>query len=307
MESEIRSLRALVRRMKFTVPGLAILRAEGVSTEVLQTVAEAESLSLTGGGPAGLVIWAPGRSLGSIDAKDAIVVCVVAEDIAGEILPHLAAHGRASVYTTLRAWVKGWRVGSFLATFMNSDAVGSRLCRIKSPTDKEWIFTRQPIEKPANGRGETAKFLLVTGLGTGLFPIMPATVTSLCLLPFGLVLWWGCSYVAFVGIMLIILIASTWGCLALEKWAGRQFFAEDPREFVLDEVAGLTLAWALLPPGSPWWGVVLGFVLFRVFDIFKWGVHWIETVPIPGRIVWDDLIAGAYAGILSALILIFFR
>lgn len=306
METEIRSIRALVRRMKFAIGGLRSIRVEGVSADVEMHIAREEDLEVGEHRPSGLVIWAPGKNVVTDPSCQAAIVAVVAAQVKGVFLNHLVERGNATVYMTLREWVEGWPVGSFIASFMRSEAVGSRLCRTRSSSDQEWIFTRELVRQCSEGAGEQAKFLLVTGLKTGLFPIMPATVTSICLVPLGLLLWTICNYPTFLGLMVLLVITSTWGCLVLEKWAARKFFAEDPREFVLDEVAGLALAWTLLPPDSPWWGILLGFLLFRVFDIFKWGVHWIETVPIPGRIVWDDLIAGAYAGGLSALILTFF-
>jgi phosphatidylglycerophosphatase A len=83
-------------------------------------------------------------------------------------------------------------------------------------------------------------------------------------------------------------------CALLEKWAHRHYLAEDPREVVLDEVAGMALALAIAGPG--FWTVAAAFFAFRFFDIFKPGIHWIEERGWPGTIVWDDLLAGVYAG-----------
>ena len=107
----------------------------------------------------------------------------------------------------------------------------------------------------------------------------------------GEIFWWLCIAVA---------IAATAAGVALERWAQQHFFAEDPREFVLDEVAGQALAWAFIAPSAPWWMLIAGFLLFRIFDIWKLGVGWIERLHVPGTIVWDDLLAGVCAGLLSA-------
>jgi phosphatidylglycerophosphatase A len=72
--------------------------------------------------------------------------------------------------------------------------------------------------------------------------------------------------------------------------------AEDPREVVLDEVAGMAVALALA--GSGGWAIAAAFFAFRFFDIFKIGVRWVEKRGWPGSIVWDDLIAGVYAGVI---------
>jgi phosphatidylglycerophosphatase A len=85
-------------------------------------------------------------------------------------------------------------------------------------------------------------------------------------------------------------------CCLLEGWARKHYFAEDPREVVLDEVAGMSLALLIAGPGL---GVIIAaFFAFRFFDIFKFGIHWIEKRRIHGTIVWDDLLAGIYAGLL---------
>ena len=81
-------------------------------------------------------------------------------------------------------------------------------------------------------------------------------------------------------------------------WAGsrveRAIDAKDPGIIVIDEVAGMLLSVLLVPRTIP--VLVTGFLLFRLFDIWK---------PFPARqfqelhggvgVMLDDLIAGAYA------------
>jgi phosphatidylglycerophosphatase A len=85
--------------------------------------------------------------------------------------------------------------------------------------------------------------------------------------------------------------------------AGQHFGCEDDGRIVVDEVAGqwLTLAPLLVVPGAalsaPW--VVTGFVLFRVFDIWKPGpVRWAER-RFPGGlgVMLDDIVAGVLGGV----------
>jgi len=70
----------------------------------------------------------------------------------------------------------------------------------------------------------------------------------------------------------------------------------DPSEVVIDEVAGflLTMLWVPLS-----WGTLLtGFLLFRVFDIWKlWPANAAERLPGGLGIVLDDLVAGLYANL----------
>jgi len=94
--------------------------------------------------------------------------------------------------------------------------------------------------------------------------------------------------------MLALALVTSLACLLLEKWAHRHYVAEDPREVVLDEVAGMALALAIAGPLPS--AILAAFSAFRFFDIFKPGIHWIEERGWPGVIVWDDLLAGLYAG-----------
>jgi phosphatidylglycerophosphatase A len=48
------------------------------------------------------------------------------------------------------------------------------------------------------------------------------------------------------------------------------------------------------------WAVVAGFFAFRFFDIFKFGIDWVERLPVGGKVVWDDVLAGVYAGVVVA-------
>ncbi len=91
----------------------------------------------------------------------------------------------------------------------------------------------------------------------------------------------------------------------LTPWAVDYWKDEDPRHFVLDEIAGYLMVPLLLPQGTLWQVGFWGFLLFRVFDVVK--------IP-PARqidrkmhgswgILLDDLVSGAYA----ALVLYVYR
>ena len=71
---------------------------------------------------------------------------------------------------------------------------------------------------------------------------------------------------------------------------------EDPGFVVIDEVAGvwITLLGAVFHPD--WQHIVIAFLLFRVFDIFKpFPIREIEKLPEGWGIVFDDVAAGLYA------------
>ncbi len=244
------------------------------------------------------VVWAPDqpRTQVVLPSDSVKAVTVVSPDLSSNPLPHKAARHPAKTTTTLREWVAGWPLGKLLAPLLASDAVGARTCSTALPGNFECIYLSSPLSVSLEQRGGV-KELAVTFFGTGLFPIMPATLASAVMLPPAMAAWWLLDAHQFFLLAVAVTILATLASVALEKWAGSRFLAEDPREFVLDEVAGMALTWAFLPAGSPWWMLIVAFLFFRIFDIFKWGVSWVENLPIPGKIVWDDLIAGLYAGL----------
>ncbi len=78
--------------------------------------------------------------------------------------------------------------------------------------------------------------------------------------------------------------------------ASRSYRSEDPAQVVIDEVAGQLAAWLFLPVTLTW--VVAGFLLFRLFDIWKpFPIRRIERIPHGVGIMADDLAAGIYANL----------
>ena len=104
-----------------------------------------------------------------------------------------------------------------------------------------------------------------------------------------------------VGLAIAIGIVTAIGCWAAAK-AVAPGTAKDPGWIVIDEVAGQWLA--LLPaPLDPLF-YALGFLLFRIFDIWKpWPIRWADRNMHGGLgIMLDDLLAAVYAALaLSAL------
>jgi phosphatidylglycerophosphatase A len=286
----------LLRRSQFVCPGLT--RVGGVAGDVLQQAAVAEGLICDQENPELWIVWAPDQPdvRVALPSNSVKAVTAVAPDLQAPPLPYEAVRRPAKATTTLRQWVAGWPLGKMLRPLLASDAVGARTCSVAIPGNSEMIFLASPPTVIPGKRGGI-KELAVTFFGTGLFPVMPATLASAVMLPPALAAWafWGSEQ--FFWLSAVVACLATLASVGLEKWAGSRFLAEDPREFVLDEVAGMALTWMFLPAGSPWWMLLVGFLFFRIFDIFKWGVSWVEGLPVAGKIVWDDLIAGLYAGL----------
>jgi phosphatidylglycerophosphatase A len=70
----------------------------------------------------------------------------------------------------------------------------------------------------------------------------------------------------------------------------------DPPAIVIDEVVGQWLTLALMPVDPVVY--VLGFLLFRVFDVLKpWPANAIDRSVTGGfGVMLDDVVAGIYAG-----------
>jgi phosphatidylglycerophosphatase A len=91
-------------------------------------------------------------------------------------------------------------------------------------------------------------------------------------------------------------------------WASNKACArtrlEDPRLIVIDEVSGQVIALTPLAFWSsiPVIGIVIGFLLFRVFDIFKpYPIRKLERLHGGLGVMADDALAGIYAAALLAV------
>jgi phosphatidylglycerophosphatase A len=128
-----------------------------------------------------------------------------------------------------------------------------------------------------------------------------------------------------LGLLVLLGAIGVWSASRAAAYAG----IKDPQHVVIDEVAGqhLTLLLPLIPIALPnlsahmdfslfaiyfalsllnWKYLLLGFILFRVFDIWKpWPVRQLERLPGGWGIMADDWMAGIYAAILLRVALHF--
>ena len=76
----------------------------------------------------------------------------------------------------------------------------------------------------------------------------------------------------------------------------------DPSEAVVDEVMGQLIVFLFVPFGIGWPLVLAGFLLFRLFDIWKpYPIDDLQVLPNGLGICADDIVAGVYAGICLAV------
>ena len=140
------------------------------------------------------------------------------------------------------------------------------------------------------------QLILLSWFGAGYSPKAPGTVGSAASLPFAWVIAmaWGSS-----GLLIAVVIVFLIGWLAARATVEAH---KDPGWVVVDEVAGQWLTLAFIPPDLFLYSI--GFILFRLFDIFKpWPIRFLEQ-NIPGAlaIMIDDIGAAAYAGITLYLV-----
>ena len=137
---------------------------------------------------------------------------------------------------------------------------------------------------------------IATVAGTGYFPVGPGTagsavavglVAAVNALPLSNA---GCSGLLFV-VAALIFFLGVWSAGESEIFFGRT----DPGHVVIDEVSGQMTAF-LLSPHASWKFLLLGFGLFRLFDITKpFPAGRAERLPGGWGIMVDDIIAGVYA------------
>jgi phosphatidylglycerophosphatase A len=126
--------------------------------------------------------------------------------------------------------------------------------------------------------------------GTGLLPGMPGTFGTAGAIPLCLLInFLPTSYQALF--LLLIIIVAIWASHSSQRILGRV----DPREIVIDEVAGFLLSVIFIPFTLR--NLVAGFFLFRFFDILKPPPIKLIEKKVKGGcgIVFDDLVAGVYA------------
>lgn len=135
------------------------------------------------------------------------------------------------------------------------------------------------------------------GFGTGLFPRAPGTIGTLAALP----IYWlikDLPIAIYLAITLVAFIAGIWICQQSADWIGK----DDPSAVVWDEIVGYLITMIAAPSGWQWG--LLGFVLFRFFDILKpWPISWADKSLHGGfGIMVDDVVAGLFAGIILQLL-----
>ena len=131
---------------------------------------------------------------------------------------------------------------------------------------------------------------LALGFGSGLLPKAPGTYGTLAAIPLYLLLA-PTSMSTYLIIVMIMSVAGIYICGKAAKDAG----VHDHGAIVWDEIVGFLITMFMVP--LSWQSIVVGFILFRIFDIFKpWPISYIDKNLHGGLgIMVDDIIAGLAA------------
>jgi len=144
--------------------------------------------------------------------------------------------------------------------------------------------------------------LLATGFGVGYSPIAPGTLGTLV----AILIYYFLSEIP-SPLYEITLIGFFFLSVWISENAERDFGKKDDQRIVIDEVIGFLVSMLWIPKTIRF--VIIGFFLFRFFDILK---------PFPIRrlekgfkggfgVVLDDVVAGVYANIVLRLIFLIAR
>lgn len=140
-------------------------------------------------------------------------------------------------------------------------------------------------------------YFLAFGLGSGVVPIAPGTFGTLMAIPFYLLLR-PLPLLYYILFTIFFIAFSSWICDRIS----RDIHIHDHPGMCIDEFAGFFVTMINAPYGWPW--ILLGFSLFRLFDIWKpWPIRLIDKNWHGGfGMVFDDVVAGIFAMIVIQVI-----
>lgn len=131
---------------------------------------------------------------------------------------------------------------------------------------------------------------LALGFGSGLLPKAPGTYGTIAAIPIFIMM----SYLTvdlYLAVLVVMAITGIYICGKAASDAG----VHDHPAIVWDEIVGYLITMFMVP--MTWQSIIVGFILFRVFDIFKpWPISWLDQHCKGGfGIMIDDVLAGIFA------------
>ncbi|MFN3418030.1 MAG: phosphatidylglycerophosphatase A [Pyrinomonadaceae bacterium] len=177
---------------------------------------------------------------------------------------------------------------------------------------------KQPIQsrKPKGAIDYLA--LGLTTFGVGYFPFAPGTIGSALGVMIYLFAEWAESAARGISVnqlspesfgafkvainsaaLLIFCIVGIWAAGRSTELLGDA----DPSAAIVDEIIGQLITFLFVPFSISWEFILAGFLLFRLFDIWKpYPIDSLQSLPGGIGVCADDILAGVYAGISLAII-----
>ncbi len=139
---------------------------------------------------------------------------------------------------------------------------------------------------------------IACGFGAGAMPIMPGTFGTLIAIPIYL-LFAPLASPIYIGIVVAMFLLGIWLC----EVTGKDFNVPDHGAMVWDEIVGFLLVMIYVP--TTWYTILIGFVLFRLFDIIKPPpIKWLDQKIKGGfGVMLDDVVAAVFAWIILQALL----
>jgi phosphatidylglycerophosphatase A len=131
---------------------------------------------------------------------------------------------------------------------------------------------------------------LAFGFGSGLAPKAPGTFGTLACIPVYLLL----SNLALIPYIIVCLLVCVVG-IFICGYTAKVLKIHDHPGIVWDEFAGFLIS--MIGVSLSWPNILIGFILFRLFDILKpWPISWLDDKVSGGLgIMLDDIVAGLFA------------
>jgi phosphatidylglycerophosphatase A len=142
--------------------------------------------------------------------------------------------------------------------------------------------------------------LFLTFFYTGLSPKAPGTAGSFAALIVGVAILY---FLQVSTLFLLAIFATIAGVAEINKYEKKTGIHDD-KSIVIDEVAGMWLALVIVANTLNIYTIVLSFLFFRFFDIYKPSfIGRIDRAQKGGwSVMGDDIVAGVAAGFLTAIV-----
>lgn len=157
------------------------------------------------------------------------------------------------------------------------------------------------VKRPPQTIWQNPIHFIACGFGFGTFPWFPGTIGTLVAIPLTIAL----SHTSngfYIAACIAFFAIGVYCC----DITNRDFGTDDHPAAVIDEIATFPVAMIAMP--MTWYYLLIGFLLFRFFDIVKPGpIRWVDKNVHGGfGVMFDDLLAAFCTLVILQLILYFF-